>query len=55
MHAQGTYTGGQSYKTRELLHCRSRQPLDRISCTAPVCEESTGPISGPHSTWGMMH
>lgn len=27
------------YNTRELLHCRSRPPLDLISCTAPVCRE----------------
>lgn len=31
------------YNTRELLHCRSRPPLDLISWTAPVCREDLSP------------
>lgn len=31
------------YNTRELLHCRSRPPLDLISWTAPVCRKELSP------------
>lgn len=39
------------YNTRELVHCRSRPPLDLISWTAPVCRDGAEKCHRRCETW----